>query len=69
MEQKRFFWKSSWDEYLGKNEDNFCNKSIILDRFKGKIKDYKEFAEDVAQGIIEKRYEKDLVFDKALFLE
>ncbi|MEA2112443.1 MAG: transposase, partial [Patescibacteria group bacterium] len=30
----KLFWKSSWGEYLGKKKENFCNKSIILDRYK-----------------------------------
>jgi putative transposase len=34
--------KSSWEEYLGKNKENFCKKDLVLDQFKN-IEEYKKF--------------------------
>ena len=66
--------KSSWDEYMGvkiikdKNGDNvivgnsgdICNKDIVLARF-DHIKEYKKFAESSLEGILERRYEIDMI--------
>lgn len=46
--------KSSWGEYLGENENNFCRKDIILEQFRN-IKEYKEFVEDSVKETIIKR--------------
>jgi REP element-mobilizing transposase RayT len=48
--------KSSWDEYIGENKENFCNKEIVLDRFNSPM-EYKEFAEESLKGIINKKEE------------
>ena len=66
---EKIFWKSSWDEYLGENKDNFCNKSIVLDRFEGKIEDYKEFAESVAEGVIKGRIDENISLGDDLLIE
>jgi len=62
------FWKSSWKEYIGENKERFCNKSIVLDRYKN-IKDYEEFAKSVVAGVLNKRYQNDLFLDKNLLIE
>jgi len=48
--------KSSWGEYIGENNENFCDKSLVLDRFKSGA-EYKEFAEETLGGIIERKQE------------
>ncbi|MCK5286102.1 MAG: transposase [Candidatus Pacebacteria bacterium] len=68
INNKKLFYTSSWEEYIGEKNTNFCNKEIILDRYKN-IKDYKEFAESVAQGIIEKRTDREIDFDEDLLIE
>ncbi|MBU4536781.1 transposase [Patescibacteria group bacterium] len=65
---KKYFWKSSWDEYVGKNKDNFCNKSILLNRYKN-INEYKKFAESVMKGVISKRLNDRLSLDEDLLIE
>jgi putative transposase len=52
---EKYQW-SSYPEYLGQQEEELCQKGIILEQFK-KIDDYKKFVEE-AQAIIERR--KDL---------
>lgn len=51
--------RSSWEEYIGDNtsarNDLLCRKGIILGQFKNK-KEYKLFAEDTLEGIVERRY-------------
>jgi len=59
-------YKSSWDEYSGKDKNKFCNKSIILKRFEKK-KDYEDFAKSSMVGILNKRLEMVELND--LFLE
>ena len=50
---------SSWNEYLGQNQqEEICLKDIILDRFKDK-EDYRKFAEDTAETILIKREEDE----------
>lgn len=44
--------KSSWEEYIGKSDEEFCEKSIILDQFADK-KAYKKFAESALKDIID----------------
>jgi len=53
--------KSSWEEYIGKNGDNICNKDIILAQFKNS-KEYEKFASDSLKDILErKELDKELV--------
>jgi len=66
--ERELFWKSSWGEYTGENKEKFCNKSIILDRYKN-ISGYKEFVESVVEGVIAKRSQTDLDFDEDLLIE
>ena len=47
-------FRSSWGEYLGKNSDNLCSKSIILDQFDS-VRGYKIFAEDVLKETVDRR--------------
>lgn len=53
---------SSLPEYLGLTKDNFCNKEIILDKFKS-VEKYKEFIFDNAN------YQKQMKFIENLALE
>ena len=69
INKNKLFYTSSWDEYIGKKKTNFCNKSIILDRYEDDIKEYEEFAESVAEGIIERRTEERVDFDEDLLIE
>lgn len=48
--------KSSWEEYLGRTEYDFCNKEIVLEQFKSR-KEYKIFANSVWRGAIENKKE------------
>lgn len=57
--------KSSWREYINNDYKNsFCEKDIILGQFKNKA-DYKKFAEESLESILEKRD----IDEKELFLE
>lgn len=67
-EGEKLFWKSSWEEYMGENKEKFCNKNIVLDRYKN-IEDYGKFAKSVVNGVLTKRYQDDLSFDKDLLIE
>lgn len=50
--------QSSWVEYVGDNSvQDFCKKDIILGQFNDDIAAYKTFAEETAEGIIERRKE------------
>ena len=52
--------KSSWDEYLGRENDCICNPDIILGQF-NTLKEYQEFALSSLQDIIRsKEMEKEL---------
>lgn len=51
-EASKYF--SSWDEYVGKNKYDFCNKKDILDQFKNEG-EYKIFAEKTLRSIQERR--------------
>jgi|SRR3989344_4294675 len=54
--------KSSWDEYLGRENDCICNPDIILGQF-NTLKEYQEFALSSLQDIIRrKEMEKELEF-------
>lgn len=46
--------KSSWEEYIGERGEDFCEKDIILEQFKG-VDDYKKFAEESLQSIRERK--------------
>ncbi len=53
--------KSSWDEYVGKPEESFCNPGIVMEQFTRE--EYKRFAEStvrntVARRSLEEQYEK-----------
>lgn len=53
--------KSSWEEYVSgdksvRDNSNFCNKDIILGQFKNAL-EYKKFAEESLEGIVEGRKE------------
>lgn len=69
IDKEKLFYTSSWKEYIGEKKTNFCNKSIILDRFDGKVEEYKEFAESVAEGIIERRIDDNFGLRSDLMLE
>ncbi len=69
IDKTKFFYTSSWEEYVGKNKRNFCNKSIILDRFDGNLADYKEFAESVAGGVIAGRIDEKISLADDLLIE
>lgn len=49
--------KSSWDEYVGENNENFCKKDIILDQFKNK-NEYKKYAFESLELILENKKRK-----------
>lgn len=49
----KFAW-SSWDEYCGRNNLNFCRRDIVLDQFKNQ-EEYEEFAEKILPDISEKK--------------
>jgi len=42
----------------GDSSKGFCKKDIVMDQFKG-VKEYKKFARDSLQAVLEKRYESD----------
>lgn len=46
--------RSSWNEYIGKSKDSFCEKDIILKQFKSS-KEYKKFAEGALEWIRENK--------------
>lgn len=58
--------RSSWGEYVGdKTGDGrkgFCEKGIILEQFRNRA-EYKKFAEDSLQDILERRHELDNLED------
>lgn len=45
---------SSWNEYISKTKENLCKKDIILSQFKN-IREYKEFAENSLEDILERK--------------
>ena len=50
--------KSSWGEYIGNNSmQDFCKKDMILGQFNDDIMAYKIFAEETAEGMMERRRE------------
>lgn len=59
--------RSSWDEYVKKNQKaGFCKKGIILDQFENPL-DYKHFAEEALEIIqANKEERKSIEFDKKL---
>lgn len=59
---------SSWDEYLGKSKENFCEKSVIPGQFRS-IDEYKKFAESSLEDILERRGLKEEEEFDVLLLE
>ena len=59
------FSKSSFDEYLRKNSENFCNKDIILDQYQD-FSEYGKFAVGSLRDILNRREEKEI---KEMLLE
>lgn len=55
---------SSWDEYMNKSKKKICNKNIILKQFRN-IKEYKRFAENSLNDILEKK--KGVMISKKYF--
>lgn len=47
-------FRSSWNEYVGKAETNFCKKNIVLDQFKNR-KEYEFFAKEALNNILNKK--------------
>lgn len=45
--------KSSWNEYLGK-DNGFCQKDVVLGQFRN-TEEYKEFSENTLAGILERK--------------
>ena len=68
IDKTKFFYKSSWEEYIGEKNENFCNKSIILDRYDA-IEDYKKFAESVVRGVVERRIDESIYLGEDLLIE
>ena len=48
------FVRSSWLEYTGRTEREFCDKSIILEQFKSRGR-YKKFAEETLKDIVNRK--------------
>ena len=46
--------KSSWHEYIVKNNEGFCKNKIILDQFRNQY-EYEEFAESSLRDIVERK--------------
>ena len=46
--------RNSWNEYIGKVEDNFCKKDIIVGQFKNQ-EEYKSFAETSLVDILKRK--------------
>ncbi|MFZ2303461.1 MAG: transposase [Minisyncoccia bacterium] len=46
--------RTSWGEYIGEAESNFCNKDIILEQYKN-IREYKKFALSTLNDILNRR--------------
>ncbi|MSR71506.1 MAG: hypothetical protein EXS50_02450 [Candidatus Taylorbacteria bacterium] len=53
-EEQLQFYKSSWQEYLGNSNYEFCKKDIILSQFKN-ISEYRKHAESSLDFIVESR--------------
>lgn len=58
--------QSSWGEYVGEKETNFCEKNIILDQFESQ-KEYQKFAEDSLENILKRK--EDLKEIESFLLE
>ncbi|OPL11960.1 MAG: hypothetical protein AVO34_01705 [Firmicutes bacterium ML8_F2] len=48
------FIKSSWEEYVGRSQENFCKKDIILKQFNNS-KEYIDFAKSSLENIIKRK--------------
>jgi len=54
IDKSNIFVRSSWKEYSENTGTSFCNKDIVMGKFKDE-NEYKEFAKEYIKGIIEKR--------------
>jgi putative transposase len=55
---KEHLSKSSWEEYIGESNDNFCKgKNIVVEQFKD-VNSYKKFALSSLEDIIERKEQK-----------
>ena len=59
--------RSSWGEYIEKNQNDFCEKDIILEQFSN-ISEYKDFAESSLVDILSRKTDGELDMN-ALLLE
>ncbi len=57
------FFQSSWEEYLGLNQEKFCQKDIILSQFDS-IENYKKFAEESLESIKEIKGIKNFLLEQ-----
>src|SRR3989338_2428056 len=55
--------RSSWDEYLGKSNKQYCEKDVILGQLRHPS-EYADFSEDALIGILERK-----LMEKALLME
>ena len=53
---------SAWNEYIGNNQNNFCEKNIILNQFNNP-EEYKEFAESSLVNIKERKELEKLLLE------
>lgn len=49
--------KSSWEEYIGEDKENFCKKDIILAQFRS-LEEYKQFALSSLEDIKERKLQE-----------
>ena len=54
--------RSSWEEYIEENKENFCKKDVILNQF-GSVLDYKKFVEDSLKSIKENKQIKKFLLE------
>ncbi len=69
INREKLFYESSWEEYTKNKGKQFCNKSIILDRFKGDIAEYKKISESIVKTIVNKRLNNGLSLDENWLIE
>lgn len=56
------FKKSSWEEYIGKRNFNFCEKGVILEQFNN-VAEYKDFAEESLKDIRKRKEMEKLLLE------
>lgn len=56
------FSKSSWNEYINEEQNNFCKKDIILKQFNN-ISEYKNFAKESLKSIHERKEIEKLLLE------